>query len=131
MKPRSQLRYFGQWPDGLAPTNHQAELTVAARRLAEAALEDLGRFGVVVTLDEAGRARFRATKVLPPAAKLAIERHADLIEAYLRERSQRDITEDGLEALTRPRHPPGADRAVPAEACRWRRGVEREMRART
>jgi hypothetical protein len=64
-------------------------LTVAARRLAEAVLEDLGRFGVVATLDEAGRARFQTSKVLPPAAKLAIERHGDLIEAHLREAATR------------------------------------------
>ena len=63
---------------------HQpAGLTVAARRLAEAALEELGRFGVVARLDKTGRAHFRATRVLPPAAKLAIERHGDLIEAYV------------------------------------------------
>jgi hypothetical protein len=52
-------------------------------------LEDLGRFGVVATLDEAGRARFQTSKVLPPAAKLAIERHGDLIEAHLREAATR------------------------------------------
>jgi hypothetical protein len=51
------------------------------------ALEDLGRFGVVVTPDEEGKARFRATRAIPPAAKLAIERHGDLIEAYLIERA--------------------------------------------
>jgi hypothetical protein len=49
-KAKSQLRYVGYWPDGSAPTNHPPELTVAAKRLAEAAIEELGRFGVAVTL---------------------------------------------------------------------------------
>jgi hypothetical protein len=91
---RSQLR-FGLWPDSPAPAHHPAGLTVAARRLAEAALEELGRLGVVVTLDEEGKARFRATYTPSRAARFAIERHGDLIEAYLRER--RDIADDGLE----------------------------------
>jgi hypothetical protein len=85
-KIKSQLR-FGQWPDGPAPAHHPAGLTVAARHLAETALEDLGRLGVVVKLDQAGKAHFRATRALPPAAKLAVERHGDLIEAYLSERA--------------------------------------------
>ena len=82
-KVKAQLHY-GYWPDGSAPMNYPAELTVAARRLAEAALEELGRFGVVVTLDEEGKARFRSIKPLPPAAMRTFETHADLIEAYLR-----------------------------------------------
>jgi hypothetical protein len=81
---KSQLRYFGQWPDGLAPTNQPAELTVAAMRLAAAALEELNRLGVTVGLDKAGRAHFHATRIIPPpAARLTIERQGDLIEAYL------------------------------------------------
>ena len=63
MRTRSQLR-FGQWPDSPTAAHHPVGLTVAARRLAEAALEELGRFGVVVTLDEEGRARFRATMAM-------------------------------------------------------------------
>ena len=82
---KSKLR-FGQWPDSPASAHHPAGLTVAARRLAEAALEELDRFGVVVTLDETGRAHFRAAGIAPRDARLAIERHCDLIEAYLIER---------------------------------------------
>jgi hypothetical protein len=82
---KSQLRY-GQWPESGEPAHHHVGLTVAARRLAEAVLEELGRLGVVATLDDEGRAHFRASKVLPPAARLAIERHGDLIQAHLIER---------------------------------------------
>ena len=64
----------------------QAELTVAARRAAQAALEELNRLGVAVELDKAGKAHFRTTRILPPAARLMIERQGDLIEAYLIER---------------------------------------------
>jgi hypothetical protein len=46
------------------PAHHAVGLTVAARRLAEAALEELGRFGGVVTLDEEGKARFCSIKAL-------------------------------------------------------------------
>ena len=46
-KVKSQLR-FGQWPDSLAAARLQPELTVAARRLAAAALEELGKLGVTV-----------------------------------------------------------------------------------
>ena len=63
-KTKSQLR-FGQWPDSPAPAHDAVGLTVAARRLAEAALEELGRFDGVVTLDEEGKARFRSIKALP------------------------------------------------------------------
>lgn len=74
------------------PARHPAGLTIAAKRLAEAALEELGRFGVVVTLDKTGRVHFRSDRrIPPPAAKLAIARHGDLIEAHLIER--REIAE--------------------------------------
>jgi hypothetical protein len=86
-KTRSQLRYIGPGPDGLVPTNHPAELTVAARRIAMSALEELNRLGVDVALDEAGKAHFRATRIPPSAARLTIERQGDLIEAYLIERA--------------------------------------------
>jgi hypothetical protein len=79
------MRYFGYWPDGPAAMNHPAELTVAARRLAAAALEELGRLGGAVWLDKAGRAHFRA--VPSRGARLAIEKHGDLIESYLNERA--------------------------------------------
>jgi hypothetical protein len=86
---KSQLRYgVGMWPDSPTHAHHPAGLTVAARRLAEAALEELGRFGVAVTLDKTGRAHFRAANNPSRVARLAIERHGDLIEAYLRERGR-------------------------------------------
>jgi phenylalanyl-tRNA synthetase beta subunit len=84
-KIKSQLR-FGLWPETREPAPHHVGLTVAAKRLAEATIEELGRLGVIVTLED-GRARFRAVKVLPPAARRIIETHADLIEAFLRERN--------------------------------------------
>jgi hypothetical protein len=59
MKTKSQLRHFGYWPDGAASTvNQPAELTVAARRIAASALEELSRLGVTVELDKAGKAHF-------------------------------------------------------------------------
>ena len=72
---------------GWAPAHQPAELTVAARRLAASALEELNRLGVTVELDKAGKAHFRATRIPPPAARLTIERQGDLIEAYLIERA--------------------------------------------
>jgi hypothetical protein len=59
--------------------------------LAESALEELGGFGVVATLDDEGKARFRSTKPLPPAAMRMVETHADLIEAYLIDRASRPV----------------------------------------
>ena len=85
---KSQLRY-GQWPESREPAHHHVGLTVAARRLAASVLEELGRLGVVATLDDEGRARFRATRTASREAKLMIERHGDLIEAYLIERAPR------------------------------------------
>jgi hypothetical protein len=87
---------FGLWPESTEPAHHHVGLTVAARRLAESALEELGRLGVVVTLDEEGRARFRPTRILPHAAKLAIERQGDVIEALLIERALRGPALTGL-----------------------------------
>ena len=81
---RSQLR-FGLWPETREQAPHHAGLTVAAKRLAEATVEELGRLGVVVTL-EGGRAR--GAKVLPSAARRIIETHADLVEAFLKERQE-------------------------------------------
>ena len=85
-KTKSQLRYVGLWPDSPAPTSQPVELTVAARRMAMSALEELSRLGVAVEVDRAGRARFRSVRIPPPTARLMIERQGDLIEAYLRER---------------------------------------------
>ena len=92
-KTRSQLR-FGLWPDSPAPAHHPAGLTVAARRLAESTLEELGRFGVAATLDAEGKARFRSIKPLPPAAMRTFETHSDLIEAYLIDRASRRLLEE-------------------------------------
>jgi hypothetical protein len=82
---KSQLR-FGLWPESKEREHHHVGLTVAARRLAEATFEELGRFGVVATLDDEGKARFRSIKPLPPAAMRIVETHGDVIEAYLREK---------------------------------------------
>jgi hypothetical protein len=84
-RARSQLRHgVGMWPDGLASTSPAPELTPAAKRLAESVLDSLNRAGVSVTLDEAGRAKFRSMRFTPPAARRAIEVHGDLIESFLR-----------------------------------------------
>ena len=85
-KTKAQLRY-GLWPTGQAPMRQSAELTGAARRLAAAAVEELGKLGVTVTLSESGRAHFSGGRFAPPAARLTIERQGDLIEAYLIERA--------------------------------------------
>jgi hypothetical protein len=77
-RTRSQLRYVGQWPDGLASINQPAELTVAAQRMAEAALAELSK---------AVKAHFRSVRIPPPAARLTIDRQGDLIGAYLIERA--------------------------------------------
>jgi hypothetical protein len=79
---RSQLRQ-GRWPETRTSVE-PVELTIAARRQAEAAIAELSRIGVRVGLDGAGRARFSG-KMAPVAARI-IERMGDLIEAYLAER---------------------------------------------
>jgi hypothetical protein len=76
-KTKAQLR-FGLWPDSPAPLNQPIELTVAARRTAASALEELDRPSVTVELDKAGKAHFHATRIPPPAARLMIERQGDL-----------------------------------------------------
>jgi hypothetical protein len=78
----------GLWPDSRAPAHHSPELTIAAQRLAAAALEELGRLGVTVTLDKAGRAPFSSVRIPSRDARPAIERSGDLIEALLRERAR-------------------------------------------
>src|SRR5271157_3489798 len=50
VRTRSKLRHGGLWPDGLATAEQPPELTVASRRLAASALEELGRFGVRVAM---------------------------------------------------------------------------------
>jgi hypothetical protein len=84
----------GLWPDIPVATKEPVELTAAARAQGLNAIEELGRLGVVVTLDD-GKARFRlATSVrgagkavaLGPAARRIVERQGGLIEATLLER---------------------------------------------
>jgi hypothetical protein len=82
-KTKAQLR-LGMWPDGVAPARHHVGLTAAARRLAAAALEELGRLGVTADLDKAGRAHFRAAGISSRDARLVIERYGDLVEAFLK-----------------------------------------------
>ena len=85
---KSQLR-FGLWPESKERERHDGGLTVAARRLAETVLEDLGKLGITVTLDDAGKARFRTPRGISPAlVGPVIERHGDLIEAYLIDRDK-------------------------------------------
>lgn len=78
------------WPEA-PPAREPIELTAAARRQAEAALEQLKRAGVKAHLDGAGRARFRSHKVPPVAARLIIERMGDQIEAVLNARAAEPI----------------------------------------
>jgi hypothetical protein len=83
---RSQLR-FGLWPGSPTSTHHPAELTIAAKRLAESVIRQLRGFGVTVGLDKAGRAHFGPTRIPSRDARLLAEAHADLIESFLRERA--------------------------------------------
>jgi hypothetical protein len=62
------------------------ELAPAARKQAEAAIEELQRAGVTVSLDDEGRVRFRSARIPPLAVRMIIERMGDVIEALLRER---------------------------------------------
>jgi hypothetical protein len=82
---KSQLR-FGQvvWPETREASSHVVGLTIAARKLAETTLAELTRLGVSVAIDDEGKARFRAAKVLPAAARHIIETHGDLLESYLK-----------------------------------------------
>jgi hypothetical protein len=84
---KSQLR-FGQCPESKERERHDVGLTVAAKRRAETVLGDLGSLGVVVTL-EAGKVRVRTPRGISPAlVGPVIERHGDLLEAYLIERDK-------------------------------------------
>ena len=79
------LRY-GQWPES---KERSAMMSVSRSRRAaslDRRSEELGRLGVAVTLDAEGRARFRASRDLPPAAKRIVETHGDVIEAHLRDK---------------------------------------------
>ena len=75
-KTKAQLRY-GLWPDSPAAARLQPELTVAARRMAASALEELNRLGVTVGLDKAGKAHFPSVRIPLRDARLTIERHGD------------------------------------------------------
>jgi hypothetical protein len=57
--------------------------------MAAAALEELNRLGVSVKLDTVARVRFNATRIPSRDMRLMIERHGDLVEAYLVEREQK------------------------------------------
>jgi hypothetical protein len=81
-KIKSQLKY-GLLSDGSTP--EPARLTRAARDLAASALAELDRLGVAVTL-ETGRARFRGAGLASSDVRRMIERHGDLIEAFLVDR---------------------------------------------
>ena len=83
-KTKAHLRR-GLWPDSRTPMHQSSELTVAARRLAAAAIEELGRLGVTVVLDGTSRARFSSVSIPSRDARLIIETRGDLIEAFLRE----------------------------------------------
>jgi hypothetical protein len=67
--------------------NPPAELTVAAKRTAISVLDELSKAGVSVKLKD-GRAHFNAAKIPSRDARLMIEKHGDLIEAYLNELRQ-------------------------------------------
>ena len=89
-KSKSQLRHFGYWPPSRAAAHDPPQLTVAAKRLAMSAIEELNRLGVTVTLDKDAqdgrsgiRARFRSVKAMPSAARRMIELRGDLVEAHL------------------------------------------------
>jgi hypothetical protein len=84
-KVRSQL-IGGKLPHIRAPEAHHGGLTVAARRMAEQVVADLRGYGVLVMLDEGGRARFRSIRPMSGMARMIIERNADLVEAWLIER---------------------------------------------
>jgi hypothetical protein len=86
-KVKALVRGGGMWPDAPTHAHYSSELTIAARRLAEAALDQLGKLGVRVTLDESARARFSAARRMPIEARRLIELHGDAIEALLRERA--------------------------------------------
>jgi hypothetical protein len=83
---KSQLRYGILWAEARESAHHHVGLTAPARRLAESVLEHLNRSDVVVTLDDEGKARFRSFRILSRDTRLMIERHGDLIEAYLTDR---------------------------------------------
>ena len=86
-RTKAQLR-SGMWPEAKETAPHCVGLTPAAKRLAEATVNELRQLGVEITLDHEGKARFRASRMLSAAARLSLESHADLIETYLRESNQ-------------------------------------------
>jgi hypothetical protein len=77
------LLKLGLWPPSRAPNNQPTELTPAARTQGLRAIEELGRLGVSVRLEE-GKARFRSLYAMPSAARRIIEVKGDLIEASLK-----------------------------------------------
>jgi N6-adenosine-specific RNA methylase IME4 len=71
------------WPASRVPALYPVEFTIAARRLAQAALEELKAWRRRHARRGRKRARFSATGIASRDARLAIEKHADLIEAHL------------------------------------------------
>jgi hypothetical protein len=78
----------GRWPETL-PSREPVELAPAAKKQAEAAIEELQRAGVTAALDDEGRVRFRSAWAPPLAVRMIIERMGDVIEALLIERRSR------------------------------------------
>lgn len=83
-KVKALVRGGGMWPDAPAHAHYSSDLTLAAKRLAESVIDDLARAGVRVTLDKLGKAHFSSGRTPSRDARLAIERHGDLIESFLR-----------------------------------------------
>ena len=84
---------FGLWPEAREATPHYVGLAPAAKRLAESTINELCRLGVEITLDDEGKARFRAPRMLSAAARLSLESHADFIETYLRESNNAEFND--------------------------------------
>jgi hypothetical protein len=79
--------------------------------LAAAAIDELARHGVAVTLDNAGRAHFRSGRIPSRDARIMIERCADLVEAFLVEESDASPSPDGG-AVVPPAGPQRGSRVV-------------------
>ena len=54
------------WPEAKEREHHYVGLTMAAKRRAETVLDDLGKLGVDIDLDEAGKMRVRSPRGISP-----------------------------------------------------------------